>query len=573
MYNLKNKHKNYPLYETRHFSDIREMVENSADLYGDNTAVSYRITPKDEESVRVSYIEARDRIRALGTGMIEAGCRDAHVALIGEASYNWLCTYYGLMAVGAVTVPIDKELPADDILGIMDKAECTHIFYSSVAEEKIAEIRDRLRFTKNFICFDEPKMEGASILSDMIARGEELYNGGDNGYYDYKLDPDRMATIVFTSGTTGKGKGVMLSQRNICSDMQQGMYNFHVEGKTMFVLPPHHTFGSTVNFVGHYALGVEVYISSGTRYLLNELKAEKPNHLVLVPLFVETLYKRIWQTAEKSGKADLLRKALKISDGLRKVGIDMRKKLFGDVLSAFGGNLEMIICGGAALNQELIDVFESMGIVILNGYGITECAPLISCNRNQYRKNGSVGIPIHGAEVKIADPDENGEGEICYRGPNVMLGYYKEPEATAAVIDEDGFFHTGDWGKLDEEGWIYITGRLKNIIILANGKNVYPEEIEYEIRNVPGVSEVVVYAGESKNEKREIIVAEIFPDAEEIEKRGITDVKAYFSGEIKNINDRMPPYKTVGHIKIRKEEFVKNTSRKITRFNIDKSID
>ncbi|MBR2848069.1 MAG: AMP-binding protein [Clostridia bacterium] len=573
MYNLKNKHKNYPLYETRHFSDIREMVENSADLYGDNTAVSYRITPKDEESVRVSYIEARDRIRALGTGMIEAGCRDAHVALIGEASYNWLCTYYGLMAVGAVTVPIDKELPADDILGIMDKAECTHIFYSSVAEEKIAEIRDRLRFTKNFICFDEPKMEGASILSDMIARGEELYNGGDNGYYDYKLDPDRMATIVFTSGTTGKGKGVMLSQRNICSDMQQGMYNFHVEGKTMFVLPPHHTFGSTVNFVGHYALGVEVYISSGTRYLLNELKAEKPNHLVLVPLFVETLYKRIWQTAEKSGKADLLRKALKISDGLRKVGIDMRKKLFGDVLSAFGGNLEMIICGGAALNQELIDVFESMGIVILNGYGITECAPLISCNRNQYRKNGSVGIPIHGAEVKIADPDENGEGEICYRGPNVMLGYYKEPEATAAVIDEDGFFHTGDWGKLDEEGWIYITGRLKNIIILANGKNVYPEEIEYEIRNVPGVSEVVVYAGESKNEKREIIVAEIFPDAEEIEKRGITDVKAYFSGEIKKINDRMPPYKTVGHIKIRKEEFVKNTSRKITRFNIDKSID
>ena len=573
MYNLKNKHKDYPLYETRHFSDIREMVENSADLYGDNTAVSYRITPKDEESVRVSYIEARDRIRALGTGMIGAGCRDAHVALIGEASYNWLCTYYGLMAVGAVTVPIDKELPADDILGIMDRAECTHIFYSSVAEEKIAEIRDRLRFTKHFICFDEPKLEGASVLSAMIARGEELYNSGDNGYYDYKLDPDRMATIVFTSGTTGKGKGVMLSQRNICSDMQQGMYNFHVEGKTMFVLPPHHTFGSTVNFVGHYALGVEVYISSGTRYLLNELKSEKPNHLVLVPLFVETLYKRIWQTAEKSGKADLLRKALKISDGLRKVGIDMRKKLFGDVLSAFGGNLEMIICGGAALNQELIDVFESMGIVILNGYGITECAPLISCNRNQYRKNGSVGIPIYGAEVKIADPDEDGEGEICYRGPNVMLGYYKEPEATAAVIDEDGFFHTGDWGKLDEEGWIYITGRLKNIIILANGKNVYPEEIEYEIRNVPGVSEVVVYAGESKNEKREIIVAEIFPDAEEIEKRGITDVKAYFSGEIKKINDRMPPYKTVGHIKIRKEEFVKNTSRKITRFNIDKSID
>ncbi len=573
MYNLKNLHKNYPLYETRHFSDIREMVENSARLFPERVAVSYRVTPKDEAAVRVTYPEARDRIRDLGTGMIEAGCREAHVALIGEASYNWMCTYYALMAVGAVTVPIDKELPPDDILGIMDKAECTHIFYSPVAEEKIAQIRDRLQYTKHFICFDEPSMAGASVLSDMIARGTALYADGDNSYYEYEIDPDRMATIVFTSGTTGKGKGVMLSQRNICSNMQQGMYNFHVEGKTMFVLPPHHTFGSTVNFVGHYALGVEVYISSGTRYLLNELKAEKPNHLVLVPLFVETLYKRIWQTAEKSGKADILKKAIKISDGLRKVGIDMRKKLFKDVLSAFGGNLEMIICGGAALNQELIDVFESMGIVILNGYGITECAPLISCNRNQYRKNGSVGIPIHGAEVRIANPDEDGEGEICYRGPNVMLGYYKEPEATAAVIDEDGFFHTGDWGRLDEEGWIYITGRLKNIIILANGKNVYPEEIEYEIRNVPGVSEVVVYAGESKNEKREIIVAEIFPDEEEIEKLGITDVKSYFSGEVKKINDRMPPYKAVGHIKIRKEEFIKNTSRKITRFNIDKSVD
>ncbi len=573
IYNLKNKHKNYPLYETTIFTEFREMAENVANKYPDRIAVSYRENPKDEEAVRVTFAQSRDRIRDLGTGMIEAGCRDAHVALIGEASYDWMCSYYALMAVGAVSVPIDKELPAEDILGILERAECTHIFYSPVAEEKIASIRDRMTFTKQFVCFGESAIEGSTRLSDMIARGGELYRGGDNGYYDYEIDPDRLATIVFTSGTTGKGKGVMLSQRNITSDMQQGMYLFHVEGKTMFVLPPHHTFGSTVNFVGHYAQGIEVYISSGTRYLLNELKAEKPTHLVLVPLFVETLYKRIWQTAEKSGKADIHRKAIKISNGLLKVGIDMRQKLFKDVLSAFGGRLEMIICGGAALNQELIDDFESMGIVILNGYGITECAPLISCNRNQYRKNGSVGAPIIGGEVKIADPDENGEGEICYKGPNVMLGYYKEPEATATVFDEEGYFHTGDWGRLDEEGWIFITGRLKNIIILANGKNVYPEEIEYEIRNVPGVSEVVVYAGESKNEKREIIVAEIFPDEETIEKLGITDVKAYFTEEVKKINDRMPPYKAVGHIKLRKEEFIKNTSRKITRFSIDKSID
>ena len=325
--------------------------------------------------------------------------------------------------------------------------------------------------------------------------------------------------------------------------------------------------------MGHYGLGSQIYFSSGIRYLLSEMKEQQPEHMVLVPLFVETLYKRIWQTAEKSGKADVLRKAMKISGGLLKVGIDLRKTLFKDVLSAFGGKLQMIICGGAALSQDIIDTFEAFGIVVLNGYGITECAPLVSCNRNQYRKDGSVGCPLIGSQVKIANPDEDGEGEICVKGTHVMLGYYEEPEATAAVMDEDGFFHTGDWGKLDEEGWIYITGRIKNIIILANGKNVYPEEIEHEIRNVPGVAEVVVYAGESKNETREIIVAEIFPDAEEMEKRGITDPKAYFSDAIKEINGRMAPYKAVGFVKIRSEEFVKNTSRKITRFNIDKSID
>ena len=349
----------------------------------------------------------------------------------------------------------------------------------------------------------------ATELETVAHRGEMLVSEGDTSYFDYEIDPDRMASIVFTSGTTGKGKGVMLSQTNIVSDMTQGMYNFQITEKTMFVLPPHHTYGSTVNLIGHFAQGCEIYISSGIRYLLNEMKEQQPTHLILVPLFVETLYKRIWQTAEKSGKADLMRKAMKISGALRKVGIDLSRNLFKDVLSAFGGKLQMVICGGAALNQNIIDTFESFGIIILNGYGISECAPLVSCNRNEYRKAGSVGCPIIGELVKIHEPDENGEGEICVKGPNVMLGYYKDPEATAAVFDEEGYFHTGDWGKLDEEGWIYITGRIKNIIILSNGKNVYPEEIEFEIQGVPCVNEVIVYAGESRSEKREVIVAEL----------------------------------------------------------------
>ena len=414
---------------------------------------------------------------------------------------------------------------------------------------------------------------------DVIADGAKRFEEGDHSYYTYEIDPDRLASIVFTSGTTGKGKGVMLSQTNICSDMTQGMYNFAITERTMCLLPPHHTFGSTVNFVGHFAQGSMVYITSGLRYMMQEIKEVKPTHLVLVPLFVETIYKRIWATAEKTGKAGLLRKMMKISNAARKIGIDARRKLFSSVLSVLGGELQMIICGGAALNQDIIDTFDALGITILNGYGITECAPLISCNRNRYQKKGSVGVPIIGEEVKIADPDENGEGEICVKGPNVMLGYYKNPEATADAFDEEGYFKTGDYGKLDEEGWIYITGRLKNLILFSNGKNVYPEEIETELSRIRGVGEAVVYAGESKaNPKKEVIVAEIYPDYDTLETDGIKreeedKIKEYFRAEVRKANTRMVSYKAVGLVKIRKEEFPKNTSRKIMRFAIDKNID
>jgi len=570
---LKNKKKDYPHYETIPFDDFRQLTQIAAERYGDKPAFSWRVTPKDEEVRSITFNQMKERVRALGTGMIALECRGRKAAVIGEANCDWASVYFALGAVGAVSVPVDRELPPDDIVNILTRAECGYIFFSPSVEEKLGALRERIPFVTHFICMGEPKAEWAGMLEKLIDDGEKRLAGGDTSFDDYEIDPDALASIVFTSGTTGKGKGVMLSQRNICSDMGMGYRQFTIPDKTMFVLPPHHTYGSTVNLVGHYGIGCHIYFSSGIRYLLQEMKEQQPKHLVLVPLFVETLYKRIWQTAEKSGKAELLKKAMKISGALMKVGIDLRKQLFKDVLSAFGGQLELIICGGAALSQDIIDTFEAFGIVVLNGYGITECSPLVSCNRNQYRKAGSVGCPLIGSQVKIHNPDEDGEGEICVKGTNVMLGYYNDPEATDAVFDEEGFFHTGDWGKLDEEGWIYITGRIKNIIILSNGKNVYPEEIEFEIQNVPGVAEVVVYAGESRNEAREVIVAEIYPDAEEIEKRGITDVNSYFSEEIKKINNRLAPYKAVGHVKIRNEEFVKNTSRKIVRFKIDKSID
>ena len=575
---FKNRKRNYPLYETTMFKDIREMTENAANRFPDKNALSYKKKATSKETLHYTYSEGRDFIRSIATEFISMGMRDTNVAIIGEASPEWVFSYFALMSIGAVTVPIDKELPAPDMASILNTAGCPFVVYSTAITDKIKEVKELCPALSTFVEMGEGCEDFAINLDTVRVQGKEKFESGDNSYYDYEIDPKRLASIVFTSGTTGKGKGVMLTTENICMDMQQGMYNFNITPRTMCVLPPHHTFGSTVNFVGHYAQGCEIYISSGLKYIMNELKTFKPTHLILVPLFVETFYKRIMSAAEKSGKLDKLMKGIKISNLLRKFGIDKRKKFFGEsVLSNFGGELEMIICGGAALNQDVIDFFENIGVTILNGYGITECAPLISCNRNEYRKTGSVGLPIIGGHVKILNPDENGEGEISYKGPNVMMGYYNDEEATRAAFTEDGYFKTGDYGKVVMEGndqWIYITGRLKNLIIFSNGKNVYPEEIETDIQGVYGVNEVVVYAGESKSDpSKEVIVAEIFPDFDSLEMRGITDVEKHFNDAILAINEKNVSYKKVGKVKIRHEEFPKNTSKKITRFKIDKSID
>ena len=574
---FKNRKKNYPLYETTKFAEFREMVENVADRFPDKVAFQYKEDPKQKKPSTITFAECRDYVRTLATELHSMKIEDKKIAIIGGASVDWFLSYTAVMCVGAVTVPIDKELPVADIASIINTANCEYIFFAADIAQKIKEVTANTPSVKMLVSL-AGEAEGATPISALRAAGAQKAKAGDTSYFDYEIDNEKLASIVFTSGTTGQGKGVMLSLKNICSDMEQGMYNFNITERTLFALPPHHTFGSTVNFVGHFAQGCEVYISSGLRYIMEELKTFKPTHLILVPLFVETFYKRIMAAAEKSGKLEKLQSGIALSNKLRKVGIDMRSSLFGkSVLSNFGGELQMIICGGAALNQNIIDFFESIGVVILNGYGITECAPLISCNRNECRKDGSVGLPIIGGEVKIDASNENGEGEICYRGPNVMLGYFENEEATREAIDEDGFFHTGDIGyvnEIDGDQWLYITGRIKNLIILSNGKNVYPEELECDIQGVWGVNEVVVYQGQCKNDpEKEVIVAEIYPDYDGFKAKGIEDIKAYFESEIKKINERNVSYKFISRVKLRAEEFPKNTSRKITRFKIDKTID
>ena len=583
----KQRKANYGLYETTRFDNIRTMVENAAKRFPDRKAFVYRNNPSDPEPSYYTFSESQKIVRELTTKLLEMGLRGKKIAVTGEQLPGWAFAYYAAACASAVSVPIDKDLPEDDIISILNTSECEAIFFSHSAGAKIDSICRKVPSIKHYILInpkdDKPlkidNIQEMTTLEELCKQGEELVDTGDDSYYTNEIDNEALFSIVFTSGTTGKGKGVMLSQKNICSDMEYGMYNFQLTYKTVCVLPLHHTFGSVVNIVGHYSQGCEIYLTSGLRYISKEIKEFQPSHLILVPLFVESFYKKIMNSAEDSGKLSSLKKMISFSNKLRKVGIDLRSVLFKSVLSSFGGKLEMIICGGAALNPDIINFFDSIGITVLNGYGITECSPLISCNRNEYRKEGSVGLPIIGGKVKIIDPDENGEGEIAYKGPNVMLGYYNDEEATKAVIDDEGYFHTGDYGKILNEGsdqWIYITGRLKNLIILSNGKNVYPEEIETDIQGVYGVNEVVVYAGNSKsNPGKEVIVAEIFPDFERLEEHGIgkDKIQKYFEDEIHKINKKNISYKSIGKVKLRYEEFPKNTSKKITRFAISKDID
>ena len=564
--------KNYPLNEAPLFENVRELVEFIGETYSEDTAYSYRIKPYDEDIQRISYRRLSHDVRCLATELLARGLKGKHAAIIGKMSYGWACTYLAMLSVGVVAVPLDPEWTAEDLAATVKKAECVALF---CGEETFANKAEAIKEGSEValtVVIDSDCVE--DNLSHLIMSGYEKRNGGNTSYEDAETDAEALALLVFTSGTTGKGKGVMLSQKALLSNVHGALQLISASKNSISVLPPHHTFGSTITILGQLTLGIDIYITSGIKYIAKEVKELKPGHLVLVPLFVEAFYRKILSGAKSSGKEKQLNRMIKMMNGLNKVGIDLRRTVFKSILANFGGELRTIVCGGAPLKQEIIDTFAALGITIINGYGITECAPLISCNRNKKTKNGSVGMPISADEVKIADPDENGEGEICVKGPNVMLGYYKDEEATAAAFDEEGFFRTGDYGRLDEEGWIYITGRLKNLIILSNGKNVYPEEIEAELSEIEGIVDIVVYEGISKRgADNNAIVAEIYPDKALLEANGVENIQEYFKQKINEYNRTAVAYKKIGLVKVRDEEFPKNTLRKITRFVLDKTID
>ena len=565
--------KNYALLESAEYVNMRELIEIVCEKFKEKTAYSYRVNPRDKQSVKVSFEKLRDDVRALGTEFISRGYVGKHIAVTGKLSYQWIATYYALIACGAVIVPLDAEWEGADLANTVAFAECAALLSDREMSAKTDLILAEADIADH-ILLNGTEEDGKDTWQKLVELGNEKLAGGYDAYFENDIDPDKLSLIVFTSGTTGKGKGVMLTQHMILSDIAEGLKYVQVTPKSISLLPLHHTFGSTVNLVGQLIGGVEVYLSSGIRYVLKELKSEKPTHLILVPLYLETFHRKIMANIKEKGKEDLVRKMMKVSNGLRKIGIDNRRIFFKDILAAFGGELQFVISGGAPISQELIDDFDAWGITIINGYGITECAPLISVNRNKYQIKGSVGLVLPCDEVKIASPNESGEGEIRVKGPNVMLGYYKDPESTTEVFDEEGYFRTGDFGRLDEEGALYITGRLKNLIILSNGKNVYPEEIEKVFSGVPGVQDAVVYEGQSKRGTEfNAIVLEVFPDEEYCKANNIEDMQVYLQKFVEDYNRKAVPYKKVGLLKVRKEDFPKNTLRKIQRFKMNKTID
>lgn len=556
------------LHAKKEFENTRKLVEYAGEAYGEKTAFSYRKDPRDKEIVKISFKQFRNDVRALASKLISLGINGKHCALIGKMSYEWATVYYSVLCAGGVLVTLDRDWSADELASTAQKADVSFIFCDSDLKDKAEKIKLSSGTENNVVFLLD---EGDSSLSALINEGMKIFEESPNAYFDLPIDPLRMALLVFTSGTTGKGKGVMHSQNAILKDMSEVIPYMDFADKTVSVLPPHHTYGSTVMLIGHVMIGCEIYISSGIRYVQKELREQAPGHMVLVPLYLETFYRKIWANVKEQGKEKLVKGMINLCNAIH-APTKLRKKLFASIHAAFGGNVKMIITGGAPVNPDILNFFTSIGISVLNGYGITECAPLIAVNRSNNVVAGSVGNVIDMDEVIIDAPNEDGEGEILVKGPNVMLGYYKDEDATADAMT-DGYFRTGDYGKL-EKGVLFITGRKKNLIILSNGKNVYPEEIENELIATPGILEIIVYEGQSKRGvSHNAIVAEVFPDKDYLDKNGISDVKAHLKPYIDEYNKNALAYKKIGILKIRKTEFPKNTLRKIMRFKLDMSID
>ena len=537
---------------------IRDIINNSNNKYKDAIAIQEK---KNKKIVSYTYEQLRNDVYALGTKLIDMGLKDKHIAIVGENSYNWIVSYLAIITGVGVAVPLDKELDSEQISKLLEKGDASAVLFSKGFLSSIDEI------------IENSKLEFAACLNDtdkytdvqtLINEGRQLINEGSTVYEDSIVNVNELNVIMFTSGTTGFNKGVMISQNNLLVNIEQSCKAFGIYHKTVAVLPFHHIYENVCGMIAPITVGMTLFINDSLKYLSKDLKLAQPELEIMVPLFLETMEKSIRAQLKRMNLEKTFENSIKFSNLLLKFGIDLRRLLFRKVHANFGGKLKAIVCGGAALKPELITFFGDIGITIHNGYGITECTPLISVNLNKKGDHFSVGKIFSSCEVKIDNKNEEGIGEILVKGPNVMIGYYKDDESNEKSFT-NGWFRTGDYGSIDADKNLVICGRKKNLIVLSNGKNVHPEELEgYIYEMMPYVKESLVYIDKNKKGS-EVISTYVYLDQDFSSGKSLEELESILKEDLKKVNKKLPSFKKIQHIYIKEEEFEKNSSKKIIR--------
>ncbi len=561
---------NKKIFDAKEFKNIKEIIYNSSNKYNDSTAFVIKHQEKKNISYEnISYTRLLKDINKLGTALYNIGLKGKRIAIIGKNRYEWVIGHLANLLGGIVSVPLDKDLQYEELENslIRSKADC--ILFDEKLVDKINEIKENNKTQiKEFICMSE--IEGYKSINNLLNEGEKLLEKGNEEYVNAQIDENIMSILLFTSGTTSKSKAVMLSQRNIASNIYalQSVEDIRQTDTNIAFLPFHHIFGSTC-LIMMLACGVKTTFPDGLRYIKQNLNEYKVSVFVGVPILVEAIYKTIMKEIEKQGKTNLIKTAMKISNFLLKFKIDIRRKIFKQVLTALGGELRFVITGGAPADPEILKGFNSLGVETLQGYGLSETSPVIAAENYNVKKNGSVGVPMLNDSIEIINKDEEGIGEIRVKGPNVMLGYYEMPELTEEVL-KDGWFYTGDLGYIDKEGRIFITGRNKNLIVLKNGKKIFPEELETLINRLEIVEESMVFGMPNEENKDDVKLSVKIVYNKEIVKEKYEDktkeeLYEIIWEQIKELNKSFPRYKHIQYLLMSEEELIKTTTKKVKR--------
>ena len=565
----KNKNSNI-IYDATEFNNVKEIVYNCAKVYNEKEAFTIK-HKEDNKTVyeKISYKRLLEDINAFGTELFAMGFKGKRIAIIGKNRYEWVLTYLTNLCGGIIAIPLDKDLQLEELESSLKRSKADAIVFDPKLLESIEEIKKRNN-TNLSECISMEKLEGYKSVSELIEKGKEKVNDGQKDYIDYEIDEKAMNILLFTSGTTDKSKAVMLCHKNIASNIYglQCVEDASPNDTNIAFLPFHHIFGSTC-ILWTLACGLNNVFPDGLRYIKQNLNEYKVTIFVGVPVLVEAIYKTIMKEIEKQGKTKLIKIALKISNFLRIFHIDIRRKLFKQIIDALGGKLRFVVSGGAPADPTISKGFNDLGIRMVQGYGLTETAPVIAAEDENHIRYGTVGIPMVNDTIEIVDPDENGIGEIRVKGPNLMLGYYEMPEETAKVL-KDGWFYTGDLGYFDKDGYLTITGRHKSMIVLKNGKKIFPEELEALINRLDLVEECMVFGLPDKEDKNDIMLSIKVVYSKETVKEKYADKSEeelynIIWNEIKEINKTFPRYKHIQNMILTDEELIKTTTKKVKR--------